>query len=138
MPAGLMVAGLRQAPGEGQISAMACLGHGALIGALGAASRMPRSLSKRGILVGARADRLDEGQPAGPVQQIVAPEAGDQQHIGLADPALELCRRTQLEARDPRLARQEALLELIGHMGEADGQAVPGRQHGFSPSTSRH
>jgi len=41
-------------------------------------------------------------------------------------------------------ARQEALLELVGHMGEADGQAVLGRQHGrfpfccFNPSTSRH
>ena len=117
------------------------LGHGALIGALGAGeadAALPSAGRGAYWSVPALIDWMKRSRPAFSSNSLrQRPETSSTS--ASADPALELSRRAELEARDARLARQEPLLEPIGDMGEADGQAVLGRQHrALSPSTSRH
>ena len=52
-------------------------------------------------LVGASADRLDKAQPARVLQQAVAPQPGDHQHIRLANPRGQRLGVAYLEASDP-------------------------------------
>jgi hypothetical protein len=70
----------------------------------------PRALARLAReLVGAGADRLDEAQPLRLRQEIVPPQAGDHQHVGLADPLLQRGSVAHLEAVDAGAACQEAL-----------------------------
>src|SRR5436190_8283226 len=74
-------------------------------------------------------DRLDEAQPLGARQEIVAPEPRDHQHVGLAYPLLERGAVAHLEALDAGRERQEALAQAIGNMRKTDRQLVLGREH---------
>jgi len=49
-------------------------------------------------LIGAGTDRLNESQLRGARRQLVALEAGDHQHVGFADPGIELVVRGDAEA----------------------------------------
>src|SRR5262249_46551943 len=123
VPPGLVVARLGEPAGERQDERHGMLGDRAPIDALGAgkpdAAALPQGLR---ILVGARAGGLDEAEPRRPRQELVAPETRDHHHIGLADPPLELFRGTDPEARDAGTPDEEALLQAIGDMGEADDE----------------
>jgi hypothetical protein len=126
----LVVARLRQPAGEREDQRHDVLGDRAGIDAAGA--RQPHAVLAKRLareLIGAGADRLDEAKPLGVRQEIVAPQAGDHQHVGLADPLRQHGAVAHLEAGDAGAEGDEALLQLIGHMREADRQLVLGREH---------
>ena len=50
-----------------------------------------------GILIGTRADRLDEGEPGRRGNQFVPPQAGAQQHVHLRDARLQIVQAAHLE-----------------------------------------
>ena len=76
--AGLIVARLRNLPRQARIKRHRMLGDRALVRAVraGEPDARPRQRGAR-ILVGARADRLDEGEPRRLGDQLVAPQPGD-------------------------------------------------------------
>jgi hypothetical protein len=57
-------------------------------------------------------------------RQLVAPQSGDHQHVGFADPGIELVVRGDAEVPDRQISQCEALLQLIGDMREADVEAL--------------
>jgi hypothetical protein len=132
VPPVLVVARLGQAPRQRQDQRERVLAHRVGVDAGGggeadAARREGRLVE----LVGARADRLDELQPGRAVEQVVAPQAGDHQHVGLADAGVEPGAVAHLERTQAALAQREALLHLVGDMGEAD-RGLGGRgEHGY-------
>src|ERR1700731_3800028 len=107
------------------------LGDGAGVDALGAGEADAlggENLTR--ILIDAGARRLDEFQLAGGGDEIVVPQTGDDEDIGVADAADELVATAHLEAGEARLAGGEARLKMIRDMGKADGQTVLRRKHG--------
>ena len=72
------------------------------------------------------------------IEQGVAPQAGDDHHVGVGDSLLEVGWRAHLDAFDAHLAEAEACLELIGRMGKADFEAVLRWQHGTPPFNDSH
>jgi hypothetical protein len=82
-------------------------------------------------LIGAGTDRLDITKLLRRRDKVVIPEAGDHEHVGVADPGVEICPVPDLKALDPRAPTLEQTLKLIGDMGEADGQVGLGRNHGW-------
>ena len=130
----LVVARLGQPARERQHQCHDVLGDRAGINAAGA--REPHVVLLEQLareLVGAGTDRLDETQPLRARQEIVAPEARDHQHVGLADPLLERGAVAHLEALDAGRERQEALAQPIGNMRKANRQLVLGREHEVTP-----
>ena len=86
----LVVARLGQAAGQRQDQRHGVLGDGARVDAAGAGEADIAALELVAReLVGAGADRLDEAQPRRAVEEGVAPQAGDHQHVGLADAGRE-------------------------------------------------
>jgi hypothetical protein len=137
----LVVARHRQLARERQDQRHGVLGHRTLVRALraGDADAGPAEQVAR-VLVGAGADRLDEGEPRRELDEVVAPEAGDAQHVGVADARLQLVDAAHLERADARVAEEEALLQPVGGVGEADGEVFSSRQgpaHGLSIPTTR-
>ncbi len=103
------------------------------------ASRTPRGLEQRAVvLVGAGAQRLHEAQAGRAVQQVIAPQAGDDEHVRLADARFQLLERAHLEAAQAGVSRGESVLHAIGDMREADGDVGAagqgGNGHAGSPS----
>jgi len=68
--------------------------------------------------------------------EIVAPEARDDEHVGFAHPRREIVDTAHFEMADARVARGEPLGEPIRGMGEADGESVFGRQRRCHPRYS--
>ena len=91
-------------------------------------------------LVDAGADGLDEAEAGRDVEELVLPEAGDEEDIGLREAGSHFLRGPGLEVPDALLpgggvavqmglAAGEDRFQLIGYVGEADGQ-VCGRGKG--------
>ena len=127
---GLIIACLRQPPGQRQNERHHVFGNGVDIDALRAGEADAALLEHCTVeLIGAGTDRLNEAQLRRARRQLVAPKAGDHQHVGFADPGIELVVRGDAEVPDRQLAQCEALLQLIGDMREADGEIALGREH---------
>src|SRR5215469_802535 len=75
-------------------------------------------------LVGASADRLDKLEPPGALQQAVAPQPRDYQHIGLVELPVERVEITRFEARNAGVLNREPLLQPVCDMREADREFV--------------
>src|SRR5436190_10756036 len=106
------------------------LGDGARVDAGGAGQ--PHLLRRElllGILVHARADRLDELELGGGRDEVVLPHARHDDHVGLADSLLEVVVGAHLEIPDAGFARLEARLHLIGRVRETDRQVLLCRKH---------
>ena len=105
------------------------LGHGPLVAALGA-GEANAGCADRGLveLVRAGADRLDEAQLRQARQHVVAPQTGDDEHIGFRCPLTQFVEAADLEAPSGAAARQELVTKLIGGVSEADRQVAFRRQ----------
>jgi hypothetical protein len=77
----------------------------------------------------ARADRLNEAQPARQRNQPVVPQAGHDDHVGLGCEPVEFVALAHFEAADAGTQRVEACLHLIRRVREADYELVLGRDH---------
>ena len=107
------------------------LGHGALVDALPA--REPDALRlEQGtvVLVGSRTQRLHEAQSGRALQQMIAPQAGDDEHVRLGHARFQLLERAHLEAAQAGLAGGEGVLHAVGDVREADGDVGPAGQGG--------
>src|SRR5262249_54925113 len=71
-------------------------------------------------LIDPRPDRLNEAQLDRARDQIVAPQAGDDEHIGLADARVEIIARAHLDGTHAGVARGKTRAQAIGDMGETD------------------
>jgi hypothetical protein len=80
-------------------------------------------------LIGPGADRLDETQLPGTLDELVAPQPRDHQDIGLGNPLLKLLKAPHFKTRDTGVALQKPLLQPVGDMRKADRRLVPRRQH---------
>ena len=111
------------------------LGDRALVGALRAGEAdAGRAQRVAGVLVGAGADRLDEGEPRAPRRSVVAPQARDQQHVRLADARLQLVEAAHLERSMPVCAARSAR-PCDRPRGRSRWRVRRGRQ-GFASSAS--
>jgi len=119
----LVVAGEMELARQRQDQRDRVLGDSALIAALGAGeAHAGRSELLLVELVGAGADRLDETQLTQSVEDLVAPEARDHQHVGFQRTGLEIVEIANLEAGRRSVAGEVFVTQLIGRMGEADGE----------------
>ena len=119
-----------EAAGERQDQRHAVLGDGASIDTAGAgeADLAARELFAR-ELVGAGADRLDEAQPRRAVEKGVVPQAGDHQHVGLADAGCECFGIAHRKTPDAGAERGKPLVEAVGDMRETDDELILRRDH---------
>src|SRR5437879_609110 len=98
MAARLVVACLRQSTRQRQHQCQRMLCHRAFVGALSAReSNAAHPQRFMVVLIGAGADRLDEAQVFGTIEQLIAPETGHREYLSLADSRRELFERPQLE-----------------------------------------
>src|SRR5580700_10370006 len=101
MARALIVAGEMQLPSEREDQRHGVLGYGGGVHALRAGE--PDTCNLEGvtrILVGARTDRLDESESWRALDQFIAPQHRDTQHIGLADARDKLIERVDLKMLD--------------------------------------
>ena len=70
------------------------------------------------ILVGAGADRLDEGEPRGARDELVAPQHRDAEDVEFAEPRRELVEAAHLEMPDVAPTQGKALRHAIGDVGK--------------------
>src|SRR5262249_29587987 len=92
-----------------------------LVDALGA--RQTDALRAQHIareLIGPRPDRLNEPQLGGALYQPVAPQAGDDENVGLGNARGQIIEAAHLDRAQPGVARGKAIAQAIGHMGETD------------------
>src|SRR5204862_6341134 len=117
----LVVARLGEAAGERQDQCHAVLGDGARVDAARAGEADQAALELAAWeLVGAGADRLDEAQPRPAVEELTLPQAGNPQHVGLADAGCERLRIAYRKTPDAGAERRKALVEPVGDMRETD------------------
>ena len=90
---------------------------------------LPRGQLIAGELIGAGADRLDEAELLRLRQQIIAPQSGHHQHVGVPDLAGKFVIGPRLRMPDAGLAQFELRRQLISDMREQDGEIVLGRDH---------
>jgi hypothetical protein len=125
----LVVARLRNLPRHGEDQGDGMLGDRALVYALRAGdANAGRAQRVAGILVGAGADRLDEGEPGRRGNQFVPPQPGAQQHVHLADARLQIVEAAHLEPVNAGVAQSEAFTHAISDVGETYDQLVFGRE----------
>src|SRR5262245_19457067 len=74
-------------------------------------------------------DRLEELEIACDFRKLVAPHQGDDHHVRVSNPCLELIEGAHLEVGDIRIAPGELLGHAIGGVGKADGEFVPRGKH---------
>ena len=123
----LIVPRLGQMARQGEDERHAMLGDGIPVDAARIRERdAPRAEVVERELIVARADRLDVGQPLRPRQDLVAPEARDDQDIRRADARQRVVQGGSLEMGHAGSARLEPLRETVGGVRELDRDLVAG------------
>ncbi len=126
----LVVARLGKPAGQSEDQGHRVLGHRLRVDTAGAGEpdAAPCQLVFR-KLVGAGADRLDQTQFFGAVEQAVAPQPRDHQHIGLGHSLVQPLRIAHRKAGDAGAEGRKPLVQPVGDMGKADRKPVRGRKH---------
>src|SRR6185369_15924416 len=81
------------------------------------------------VLVGSRADGLDESQPRRALEEMVAPESRHDHDVGLGDAPLELVERADFQAVDAGISGEESLPQPVVRVSEENREAFPGGTH---------